>query len=1838
MGERAGVSTRGMAPTSASRTLRRTSHLLLETESDYVLVSSLACRGDTVITRIDGRTGHPLHNGREGEDIFPNEEQALKFLLQEKSMRCQSKQRFPALLGMTRTNGKAHLLIAQRVRHDVHLFGGHMINTLVHTSWIEIPLSFPFPEVKEATKNEKLLHEFPLDGMHFYCDTYDITRPFPSSHAVTDHHRDFCWNDYLAAPFEEIGLRNVCVVLLQGSAQSRRFRTTKRDVTNLRPAPKATAKSEPTLGVHGGECGGGGSAGGRAAPPPSPAPSLAGEVGPPAPASLVSPPSAVSKVSEQIVGHVTSGGGTPQGKRGSAVSADTPEIVRASSVDLGREKGEREKEKRCEGNCGDEPCSCGGIGDSGGDGKKEDVTLCLITRKVKLNAGTRYTARGLNKMSSPGNECECEVIMLFRSKKEDARTARRVEKFTWLSYVWRRGTVPLWWKTTLNSKVGQPDIFIRPEQPYQGCEIYYARLLERYGPNPMFLFNLLRTDSKSKEGNLSDNFRKSIEYSKQLISMDLELIDFDWHGNTRQKGVETAIAGLWALMEQPLAKTGFSSGFIELEEVDVPLAPWLEGWQNCAPSGKFALHTCKERQTGVVRINCADSLDRTNCAGFFMCFQIVAEMGRRVGAGFERSYLPKLAKLPPWSFFKCTLTQLTHALSSAFITAIAEFFVSAGDVVSMLYTNSPAMHSAIIRDFSAKVASAPLNAFVAIKRRYQNVMNDKLRQAQYEMLLGLNREQYFPSTMALGSRRCLSQPSTTWIARKLSPLAPCDSQLLLRECEWLCWANELGQDFCEIVLFLPEPALVTDVAITVLRGACADAYPKFFDLSLGHYLDTCQPVWQNRPIPRCSSGTRLFYRVDALYRQPVERSSSMLKPSTPPLFPFRQRFARPDATRVVKIRLHGSPPASSFPSGVCLLLGKVEVFGEVAPSIQEVSPLEAVAEIRQRRLDAAVEELIGNMELASEEEENKAAEDSASKATHTKERRPSGIGRRVTSERDLFDSTGRRQSFPVAPLEDPTSDYEVEPLILSDDDLQELAHQHDSITDFSQSALLAAAKEAADSEAAAKRAAREAGENKKNDKKERVAKDPSRMVSIPEKGEPVQSFGHETGTAVGEDEGSPEDNRETSTNLMDTTAPEVSMDDTRASEAEKKFPPRGDNSLGGRVGQLKGCESKGGVILTPIRQRHGGKYGSSNNLKANDVNTDSPSSSLGSGEEHPSPGEKGPLKLLQFDSFHSLSAQALPASGEPLRLSRGASTTGKVDLSGLIDDYEGSIIHGRRTEDNSPRHRSLSLIRPQQEAVVKIVAEAEPAPISRKDSKNGPASKAKGMDEAVEEYRQQVQSKLVKVNSGLDEVEGSTRNKLGLLALLQLEYVRISHGISRRARDSVAEELSLPVHLLDPSRTVYYHNESLEAARRSIAKGKSSICGKCGQSLRFTRSSQCFYCRKRLCMSHLHPNQVKILEFRWNTPHNVCVDCHDVVRLQRQLLRRIRDRVADSPDSPDHWGNVAVSSLMESLQSAKFADNALPLCAHPSGVRSIATFPSAGLLHSVPTADASPPAEVLLMPEELVGTAGHWFSRPGVRQVRLSVVLGAQSRVLEVVVTSGDDPFTAEEMPLVTFAAGSTEEDLWEVGSWELSTAKVQSNGGGGQRFSFEMEEPLHCRLLDITVALPVSAPPDACLRLGRIRVYGTCAYSPIKLPQYSPSELEKYQEMLKRQPAFTRTIIKSIAGRTEQKSVELRIASGGAAVAGFTMTVKHGEVGDRSQCRLLHVRGLTMVAEKQQKESMIDVSEIQTFVVPMCKAGTQLSFDFSRLYSHNVFVFQFLLSYGGDMCPPKINGVYSKQ
>ena len=59
------------------------------------------------------------------------------------------------------------------------------------------------------------LQSFTLNNAHYYCETADITRPFPSSHPVSDPSWEFVWNRWMTQPFRELELANHCPHLLQ---------------------------------------------------------------------------------------------------------------------------------------------------------------------------------------------------------------------------------------------------------------------------------------------------------------------------------------------------------------------------------------------------------------------------------------------------------------------------------------------------------------------------------------------------------------------------------------------------------------------------------------------------------------------------------------------------------------------------------------------------------------------------------------------------------------------------------------------------------------------------------------------------------------------------------------------------------------------------------------------------------------------------------------------------------------------------------------------------------------------------------------------------------------------------------------------------------------------------------------------------------------------------------------------------------------------------------------------------------------------------------------------------------------------------------------------------------------------------------------------------------------------------------------------------------------------------------------------------------------------------------------------------------------------------------------
>ena len=59
------------------------------------------------------------------------------------------------------------------------------------------------------------MHKYVLSNAHFYCETVDISRPFPSSSPLDDPSWEFVWNRWLSAALRAVGLPTHCPHLMQ---------------------------------------------------------------------------------------------------------------------------------------------------------------------------------------------------------------------------------------------------------------------------------------------------------------------------------------------------------------------------------------------------------------------------------------------------------------------------------------------------------------------------------------------------------------------------------------------------------------------------------------------------------------------------------------------------------------------------------------------------------------------------------------------------------------------------------------------------------------------------------------------------------------------------------------------------------------------------------------------------------------------------------------------------------------------------------------------------------------------------------------------------------------------------------------------------------------------------------------------------------------------------------------------------------------------------------------------------------------------------------------------------------------------------------------------------------------------------------------------------------------------------------------------------------------------------------------------------------------------------------------------------------------------------------------
>lgn len=660
---------------------RKTSVLVLkrrlsDDKEDVRIVTSLSTMSSTEMFRIDPRSGSlefetPIHQ-------FTDEASAVGSLYKQGYVEVI---RGCSLLGFIATESMAGVYVAVQTLSKVILPGGHTVQMVTEAQWVMCQLDksmtcYDDRVVLAEQEFWRLIQQNNVAGTHYFCETVDISRPFPSGKPVCEADQEFVWNYFLTKDFRKLGLRRHCPSLLQGAVES----------------------------------------------------------------------------AEHI--HVT---------------------------------GQR-------------------------------YTIANISRRSRRHPGTRYLARGLNSFAGPGNEIEVELIV-WKNTGSDRNNAG-VE---WCRHFWRRGTVPIWWGVEIQplNKGLHAEVYVRDRETYVGSLTYFKSLLTRAASeyfahdeaassdhlqkylsardsdDAITCINLLHCNpKKAAELLLSSHFQEGVRHVKDRLGQrggsSLRLLNFDWHGTMSCLSEEKGVEAFWHFIEQPVKSICFASGSMRSSQSsqEQDESPWGAHWKMC-----WTMH-----QNGLLRFNCADSLDRTNAASCFTVMPILQQCLEHLGVQLDMveqsNETKKLHTLPPgwemrqhggrvlyidhnskrtqwehpgiagqmqqgstkdsfsWRFFSYNLRDIQERLYPTVVQDFVEMFRKHGDVHSELYTGSAAMHSHIlgivlgndIRSYGSASSVGKLqNLKVAVQRRWNNTISDAPRQQSMEIFLGLNILRHCPA-------------------------------------------------------------------------------------------------------------------------------------------------------------------------------------------------------------------------------------------------------------------------------------------------------------------------------------------------------------------------------------------------------------------------------------------------------------------------------------------------------------------------------------------------------------------------------------------------------------------------------------------------------------------------------------------------------------------------------------------------------------------------------------------------------------------------------------------------------------------------------------------------------------------------------------------------------------------------------------------------------------------------------------------------------------------------------------------------------------------------------------
>jgi len=608
----------------------------------HIIVSPSICPSSYVVT-IDP-SGSPMYSGIQMIDIFPEHSLAAMFI--REGYGSELIYRSKGLIGLARNENQTVLCLLDSYDVTGTLPGGHILRTIRQAKFLYIP----------SGKNISNYEQFQLVDNHFFCESYDMTRPFPSNKKPYDPDPQFVWNNGWIKPFVSLGIPQCCIMLIQGVGTSSSF-------------------------------------------------------------------------------------------------------------------------------------------------NMNQYSISYIVRRSSLNPGTRYFARGLNDLSSPGNEVECELVYYTNGK------------FT--STKWRRGSVPIRWKTTLSSKLGSPQHKVDADY-FNGTTNYFNSLKDRFCFDRIYCISLLQSDEDHSENEILEYFKKAISrlhdediHFAFYIPFDLNKFLHDDGSNETMKDFVSCVAPLTVL-------NGFTSGTLD---------------------GDFDV-----KQSEMCRFNCADSLDRTNLASFYYALLMTSEWCKHNGIGLSdpTSIIPN------------------KIINQDIVDFLAKSFVESGNVVSQLYTNTPAIKINAIKKFSPSLPVSSSDTAITMQRRLQNVMNDPVRQ-------GIIESWVYPPALSWNHR---IDPYHLFLVNP--PLTISKSLFGLRN-----MAFSLSNDQNNILIQLPYPMQLSALVFLLLPSSTKQI-PNSVFVRVGNSIDSLEDL-NEFIFPRVEVQTWSRYRISSERWGIPNKSSSICR-------------------------------------------------------------------------------------------------------------------------------------------------------------------------------------------------------------------------------------------------------------------------------------------------------------------------------------------------------------------------------------------------------------------------------------------------------------------------------------------------------------------------------------------------------------------------------------------------------------------------------------------------------------------------------------------------------------------------------------------------------------------------------------------------------------------------------------------------------------------------------------------------------------------------------------------------------------------------------------------------